>query len=102
MKHATTVFDQQRPAGRIARCLGYVGDRMFAADDADARRRGWEITVRRRGLARTYRDPRIDLLVRCPECGGDDAVPYERPACSACRGTGRILRLAEPALTGEV
>jgi hypothetical protein len=70
---------------------GYVrrmGDRLFAVHDAWARQRGWQITVQTGGLGRSYRDPRFDLLVSCPDChgAGDDAS--DQP-CSCCLGTGR-------------
>jgi DnaJ-class molecular chaperone len=65
-----------------------IWDRLFAADDARARGRGWRVTVQRGGLGRSYRDPRFDLLVRCPECRGT-GVADDRP-CRMCPGTGRL------------
>jgi hypothetical protein len=70
-----------RPAGHR------IWGRLFAADDARARRRGWQVTVQRGGLGRSYRDPRFDLLIRCPECRGTG--PDDRP-CRLCPGTGRL------------
>jgi DnaJ-class molecular chaperone len=66
-----------------------IWDRLFAAGDARARRRGWQVTVQHGGLGRRYRDPRFDLLIRCPECRGAGADRDERP-CPRCPGTGRL------------
>jgi DnaJ-class molecular chaperone len=72
-----------RPAGHR------IWNRLFAADDARARGRGWQVTARRDGLGRSYRDPRFNLLIRCPECRGTGAGADERP-CRRCPGTGRL------------
>jgi hypothetical protein len=72
-----------RPAGHR------IWDRLFAADDAQARRRGWQVTAWRGGRGRSYRDPRFDLLIRCPECRGVGAGADDRP-CRRCPGTGRL------------
>jgi hypothetical protein len=37
-------------------------DRLFRANDTEARWRGWQITRVRGGLGRVYRDPRFDTL----------------------------------------
>ena len=66
-----------------------IGDRLFAADDAQARGRGWQVTVRCGGLGRRYRDPRFDLLVTCTECDGAGVDADDRP-CRRCPGTGRL------------
>jgi hypothetical protein len=62
MFDGTTGADHQRltnpPPGRLQR----LGDHLFRAGDARARGYGWEVTSRRRGLSRSYRDPRFDLL----------------------------------------
>jgi len=55
---------------RIFVHTGRVGDALFARADARARDCGWEVTRSRSGLHRTYRDPRFDLLHRCPRCNG--------------------------------
>jgi DnaJ-class molecular chaperone len=66
-----------------------IWDRLFAADDTRARGRGWQVTARRGGLGRRYRDPRFDVLVACPECRGAGADADDRP-CRRCPGTGRL------------
>jgi hypothetical protein len=38
------------------------GNRLFAANDAEAGWRGWEVTVLAHGLGRQYRDPRFVIL----------------------------------------
>ena len=67
-----------------------ICDRLFAADDARARGRGWQVTVQRGGLGRRYRDPRFDLLVTCTECHGAGVDADDRP-CRRCPGTGRLV-----------
>jgi hypothetical protein len=49
-------------AGWLASLPHRVGAQLFAMNDTEAGWRGWEITEVRRGLARSYRDPRFDLL----------------------------------------
>jgi hypothetical protein len=44
----------------ISVSLRRFGDWWFAAEDARARRTGWEIQVVKGGLGRVYRDPRFD------------------------------------------
>lgn len=53
-----------RVTGRLARLIRTAGDRLFRDADAHASRHGWQITTRRGGLARTYRDPRFDRFRR--------------------------------------
>ena len=55
--------------------LRRIGDQLFAAQDARARQRGWQMTRQQGGLGRVYRDPRFDLLTT-------------RPAAAALTGTG--------------
>jgi hypothetical protein len=98
---ATTHVDLQRPSRWLDQCLLRIGGRLFAEADDDAHRRGWDVTVRGRGLARTYRDPRMDLLVPCPACDGEGCEDLRAPACATCRGIGRVLPLTQPALAGE-
>jgi RecJ-like exonuclease len=66
-----------------------IGDRLFRASDAGARRYGWQVKIGHGGLSRTYRDPRFDLLQTCPACLGTGAIRQEQ-ACGRCSGTGRI------------
>jgi hypothetical protein len=49
-------------AGWLASLPHRLGARLFAMNDTEAGWRGWEITEARCGLARSYRDPRFDLL----------------------------------------
>jgi hypothetical protein len=45
---------------RLAATPRAIGARLFAANDAEARWRGWQIIERHGGLSRRYRDPRFD------------------------------------------
>jgi hypothetical protein len=75
-----------------------IGDRVFAANDEEARWHGWEIIPRHAGLSRRYRDPRFDTLIECPECLGSGTSTRNgavRTPCPACAATGR-LRLQAP------
>jgi RecJ-like exonuclease len=83
--------------GRLSLLIRRFGNWLFQAEDARARQHGWEITVDRGGLARTYRDPRFDRFRRCPSCDGTGACRNREP-CGLCAGTGRIT-LAERSLT---
>ena len=85
-----------RVTGRLALLIRAAGDRLFQAEDARARQYGWQITARRGGLARTYRDPRFDRFRSCPACRGSGTGPAEKP-CGRCAGTGRIT-VPQPAL----
>jgi hypothetical protein len=85
-----------RVTGRLALLIRAASDRLFQAEDARARQHGWQITARRGGLARTYRDPRFDRFRTCPACHGTGTGPAERP-CDRCGGTGRIT-VSQPAL----
>ena len=64
------------------------GDRWFAVDDAEAGRRGWQMTRVHRGLGRRYRDPRFAALAECLLCRG--AGRYADAPCVPCLGTGRV------------
>jgi|SRR5215467_9700999 len=88
-----------RVTGRLALLIRAAGDRLFQAEDARARQYGWQITARRGGLARTYRDPRFDRFRGCPDCRGAGTGPGEEP-CERCGGTGRIT-ISQPALADE-
>jgi hypothetical protein len=99
MSDPTARFDPPRRPTLPALLLRSAADLLFARPDAAARRAG--LIVTRASLSRTYRDPRLDLLVRCPACAGADCEAYWLPACPACRGTGRVLPAAAPAHTGE-
>jgi hypothetical protein len=56
----------RRPGAWFEGQLRRIGDRLFAAQDARARQRGWQITRQQAGLGRAYRDPRFDLLTTRP------------------------------------
>jgi hypothetical protein len=98
---ATTRVDHQRPPRWLDRHLHRLGEALFAGADDHAVQHGWDITVRQRGLSRTYRDPRSELLVVCPICDGAGADDFHAPACPTCRGRGRVLPAAHAALAGE-
>jgi hypothetical protein len=85
-----------RVTRRLALLIRAAGDRLFQAQDERASQYGWQITVRRGGLARTYRDPRFDRFRSCPACRGTGTGPAEKP-CDRCAGTGRIM-VSQPAL----
>jgi hypothetical protein len=78
-----------RVTGRLARRIRTAGDRLFRDADTRASQYGWQITARRGGLARTYRDPRFDRFRSCPVCRGSGTWRAEQ-ACDHCAGTGRI------------
>jgi hypothetical protein len=84
-----------RVTTRLALLIRAAGDRLFRADDERAKQYGWEITVRRGGLARTFRDPRFDRFRSCPACRGTGTGPAKKP-CDRCGGTGRIT-VSQPA-----
>lgn len=73
--------------GRLALLIRRAGNRLFQAEDARARQYSWQITARRGGLARTYRDPRFDLLCSCAACGSTGTGPSGQ-SCGQCDGTG--------------
>jgi hypothetical protein len=85
---------------RLALLIRKVGDRLFHAEDARARQYGWQVTARRGGLARTYRDPRFDRFRSCPACSGTGRVTDERP-CDGCGGTGRVTIIQPVANLGR-
>jgi len=68
--------------------------RMFAALDAAALQRGWQVSSTHGGFGRSYRDPRFDTLASCGDCLGRGIKSPGGP-CRACRGTGWIT--ASPA-----
>ena len=78
----------RRCTGCLARHLRALGDRLFFEDDARALRHGWQIQTRHAGLSRTYRDPRFDQLVPCPDCRGQGT--RDGLYCHRCSATGRI------------
>jgi hypothetical protein len=97
----TARFEHRSRPTPLALFLRFAGERLFAGPDTAARHAGLTVTRGPRGLSRTYRDPRLDLLVRCDACEGRGCEAYWLPACPTCRGTGRVLPVREPAATGE-
>lgn len=93
MRHRTTYTNvikiYKLTPGWIRSGLTVLAQRMFAAPDATARRRGWQVSPTPGGFGRRYRDPRFDTLTSCGECLGRGAKPASEP-CPTCRGTGRI------------
>lgn len=77
---------------RLHQMISRWADRIFAAEDARAHARGWEISRPRKGFGRVYRDPRWDLISECEVCGGDDGSVT---ACQSCGGYGKV----RPSLT---
>ena len=77
-------------AGGLTDLLRRLGDLVFADGDREARWCGWTIERRHAGLARAYRDPLFDQLVRCPHCQGAGTTATG-PQCAACAGTGRVV-----------
>lgn len=65
-------------------------DRLFVAEDAVARARGWEISRSPNGLGRVYRDPRWDLILECKVCRGGADSGGE--SCPLCAGRGTVRR----------
>lgn len=83
---------RQVSSSRVRRLVLKVGAWLFAEADAQARRRGWQVTVERGGLARSVRDPRFDRFARCPRCGGSRREDGTSRSCSSCSGDGRVVR----------
>lgn len=75
--------------GLLKRGTSALGRQIFRSSDHQARQYGWQVTPRRGGLSRTYRDPRFDYLIACRTCGGHGRNPHG-VNCSDCQGTGRI------------
>jgi hypothetical protein len=65
-----------------------LADRLHAAEDTRARRRGWQITRTSRGMGREYRDPRWDLIAACEVCGGEGINGVHQ--CITCQGRGTV------------
>lgn len=74
----------------LRRLTGALGARLFHEDDARALCRGWQIEIRHAGLTRTYRDPRFDRLLQCPDCRGASTDAFGSP-CPRRSATGRII-----------
>jgi hypothetical protein len=94
MPHRTTRTDHRKIhrflPGSLRACLAALGEHAFATADADARRRGLQVTPTQGGLGRRYRDPRFDTLALCPDCRGRGFTAPANP-CRNCGGTDRII-----------
>lgn len=88
--HTTNPSARKTPNNLVLRWLNVIGSKVFQADDRRAHEHVWEITLRRGGLARSYRDPRFNYLTSCQTCNGSGDSPSGGP-CSGCHGTGRIV-----------
>ncbi len=87
------VAARPRRAGRggwIGRLIEDLEDRIFAADDARARARGWQVTRSPSGFGRRYRDPRWDLVSACSDCAGRGQT--QAGGCATCSGRGTLRR----------
>lgn len=79
-----------RQPGLLRRLLQRIDSGLFAAEDARARDRGWQVETLRGGRGRRYRDPRWDSVRLCELCEGRDG------ACPLCDGGG-VIRDDSPA-----
>jgi hypothetical protein len=93
MRHRTTYTNLIKiwklPPTWIWSSRAVLTQRIFAAPDAAARHRGWQVTSTHGGFGRSYRDPRFDTLASCGDCLGRGTKSPGNP-CHACGGTGRI------------
>ena len=93
MRHRTTythlIKIYKLPAAWIRAGGRALTQRMFAAPDAAARQRGWQVSCTHEGFGRSYRDPRFNTLASCGDCLGRGIKSTGNP-CHACVGTGRI------------
>ncbi|MGH3975738.1 MAG: hypothetical protein ACRDS9_20760 [Pseudonocardiaceae bacterium] len=76
--------------GWLARLVRKWEDRIFTAEDAAARARGWQISRPPSGFGRVYRDPRWDLISACDVCDGDGGTTAQ--PCLSCEGHDTIQR----------
>ncbi|MCA1603038.1 MAG: hypothetical protein LC776_15855 [Acidobacteria bacterium] len=74
--------------GNLRRLITWCEGRLFAAEDAAARRRGWHISRLPTGVGRVYRDPRWDSITACEQCGGDGGSATD--SCRSCGGRGTV------------
>lgn len=71
----------------FARLVEAIEHVIFREPDLDAIARGWEVQRHRR-FARTYHDPRWNLVSECPTCHGSGTVGAR--TCPTCDGIGTI------------
>jgi hypothetical protein len=74
--------------GWWTRLLDMIDERVSGPIDADARRRGWTVSIRPGTRTHVYRDPRWDRRRICEECGGSGCAGAR--LCPPCDGTGVI------------
>ncbi len=89
MRHGTTYTHLIKIHKSLATWIRALTQRMFAAPDAAAQQRGWQVSSTHGGFGRSYRDPRFDTLASCGDCLGHGTRSPGNP-CHTCRGTGRI------------
>ncbi|MCA1604117.1 MAG: hypothetical protein LC775_01205 [Acidobacteria bacterium] len=77
-----------RALRNLRRWLTWWEDWLFAAEDAAARHRGWEISRPQSGFGRIYRDPRWNFITECEQCGGEGGSAIE--SCQSCGGRGTV------------
>jgi hypothetical protein len=81
---------RSKPLGRLRQVLGAIGDRLYASEDANAQRHGWQITTTHAGLGRIYKDRRFAYLAACLACSGNGHIGPNARGCTSCNGNGRI------------
>ncbi|MCA1702581.1 MAG: hypothetical protein LC808_04660 [Actinobacteria bacterium] len=86
--------------GNLRRLITWYEDRLFAGEDAAARRRGWHISRPPTGSGRVYRDPRWDLLTECEQCGGEGGSAVD--LCRSCQGQGTVRHSPTDAHPGDM
>jgi len=74
--------------GFLCRLIKRWESQIFAAEDAAARARGWQVSRPPNRFGRVYRDPRWDLISLCELCGGDGGSVAG--PCQSCGGHGTI------------
>jgi hypothetical protein len=94
------VEDQPEPRDLFMSVLSAIGGKIFRTGDCRARDQGWQI-IPRRGLSRTYWDPRFDYLMPCPACNGAAITPTAPPALPAARQVAPSSTKPIPRCRGE-
>jgi len=89
MRHRTTYTHLIKIYNPLATWIRALTQRMFAAPDAAAQHRGWQVSSTHGGFGRSYRDARFDALAACGDCLGR-GIKSPGTLCHTCRGTGRI------------
>jgi hypothetical protein len=100
LEHTTNPNLRKTLGDLLLRLLSAIGNMIFRGDDHRARKRGWQIIPRHRGLSRTYRDPCFDYLAACMACNGRGQNPHS-VTCSDCLGTGRVTLVPDAISKGR-